>query len=157
VLFAKPDYFVILDELAGAGTHTYEALFHFMPFRVVVDPATRAVRTVRQDEANLEIRPLTPTPVRLVCGDTDPVQGWVSLGRQDVPAPVAIYRRRAALPLRAGYLLVPFGTGRVTAGLEARTVRRGDRWIIDVELAGRRRDRITMDWSSGRGPEIEKA
>lgn len=156
VLFAKPDYFLILDELAGEGTRTYEALFHFMPFRVVVDPATHAARTVRQDASNLEVRPLTTMHVHLACGETDPVQGWVSLGRQDVPAPVAIFRKRAALPLRAGYLIVPFGADRVTAGLTAHTVRHGDRWSIDVELATGRRDRITMDWSLGRGPVLEQ-
>jgi hypothetical protein len=157
VLFAKPDYFLVLDEIAGTGVHTCETLFHFMPFRVAVDPATKAVRTVRQNAANLEIRPLAATPVRLVCGDTDPVQGWVSLGGQDVPAPVAIYSQRDALPIRAGYLVVPFGAGRVTAGLDARTECRGDRWTIEVDLAGRRRDRITVDWSSGHGPELERA
>jgi hypothetical protein len=45
VLFARPDYFLILDELDGEGTHTYEALFHFMPYRVLVDPSTRSVRS----------------------------------------------------------------------------------------------------------------
>ncbi len=155
VLFAKPDYYLILDELRGEGTHTCEALFHFMPYRVVIDPSTRAVRTVRQDAPNLEVRPLTTMRVRLICGDTDPVQGWVSLKGQDVPAPVAIFRTRAALPLRTGYLLVPFGADRVTAGVTANVARRGDRWTISVELPTGRRDRIGMDWTSAGGPVLE--
>lgn len=155
VLFAKPDYFLILDELTGEGAHLCEALFHFMPYRVEIDRTTGAVRTVRQDAPNLEVRPLTPMRVRLVCGVTEPVQGWVSLGGQDVPAPVAIFGARGRLPLRTGYLLVPFGADRVTAGLSTRLSRRGERWTIDVALASGRRDRIVMDWRSPDGPVLE--
>ena len=154
VLFAKPDYFAIFDEVSGEGTHACEALFHFMPYRVVIDRSTGTVRTVRQAAANVEIRPLAPLSVRLVCGQTEPVQGWVSVGRQDVPAPVAIFRKRGALPLRTGYLIVPFGADRVTAGLEVRTVRRGDRWTIRVALPSGRSDRIVMDWASDQGPVL---
>ena len=65
--------------------------------------------------------------------------------RGDVPAPVAILRSRASLPPRPGYLIVPFGADRVTAGITARTARSGDRWSISVELPSGRRDPIGMD------------
>ena len=58
VMFVKPDYFLIFDELTGEGRRTYEALFHFMPYRVLIDPDTRAVRTGRMNPPNLEILPL---------------------------------------------------------------------------------------------------
>ena len=58
VLFVKPDYFLIFDELTGEGRHTYEAFFHFMPFRLLVDPDTGAVRTGRMNAPNLELLPL---------------------------------------------------------------------------------------------------
>ena len=36
VIFVKPDYFMVFDELTGEGSHMYEALFHFMPFRLLI-------------------------------------------------------------------------------------------------------------------------
>ncbi len=154
VVFVRPDYFIVFDELTGPGSHLYQALFHFMPFRVLVDPDTRAVRTGRMSLPNLEILPLTRMKVEVICGQSDPVQGWVSIGRQDVPAPVAVYSRRSALPIRTGYLLMPFSADRVAAGVSARVTRRGDVWSVRLDHPDGRRDRITMDWSSPQGPEL---
>jgi hypothetical protein len=148
VMFVKPDYFLIFDELAGEGRHTYEALFHFMPYRVLIDPETRAFRTGRMHPPNLEIIPMVKMSPRLVCGETDPVQGWLAISGQDVPAPVAIYKKQAALPIRAGYALVPFTEG-VSAGVATKITRRGDVWNVRVIHSDGRVDRVTMDWNAG--------
>lgn len=154
VMFVKPDYFLVLDELSGEGTRTYEALFHFMPYRVLIEPDTKAARTGRMGAANLEILPLTPMSVRLVCGQNEPVQGWLALGGQDVPAPVAIYKKKAPLPFRTGYLITPFGADRVTAGATAKVSRRGDRWTLRITRAEGKVDRIEMDWAAQEGPVL---
>ena len=154
VMFVKPGYFLLFDELLGEGTHTYEALFHFMPYRVLIDPDTRAVRTGRMSPPNLEILPLVKMTPRLVCGQNDPVQGWLAIGGQDVPAPVAIYKKRAALPFRTGYVLAPFTEG-VTAGVTAKITRKGDIWRIRIQRPDGATDRIEMDWTSGQGPVLK--
>ncbi len=153
VMFVKPDYFLIFDELTGEGRHTYEALFHFMPYRVLIDPDTKAVRTGRMDPPNLEILPLVKMTPRLVCGQNDPVQGWLAIGGQDVPAPVAIYKKQAPLPFRTRYAIVPFTEG-VTAGVTSKVTRRSDTWNVRITHPDGRQDRIRMDWSDKQGPVL---
>ena len=153
VMFVKPDYFLIFDELTGEGRRTYEALFHFMPYRVLIDPDTKAARTGRMDPPNLEIVPLTGMTPQLVCGRNDPVQGWLAIGGQDVPAPVVIYKKRTSLPFRTGYALVPFTDG-VSAGVTSRITRRGDIWNVRIAHPDGTVDRIRMDWSDTNGPVL---
>jgi hypothetical protein len=154
VMFIKPDYFVLFDELSGEGKHTYEALFHFMPYRVLIDPDTKAVRTGRMGAPNIEILPLTRISPRLVCGGTDPVQGWLAIGGQDVPAPVAIFKKQTTLPFRTGYVITPFRADRVTAGVTTKCSRRGDRWNIRIARPDGREDWVEMDWASDNGPVL---
>jgi hypothetical protein len=92
--------------------------------------------------------------VRLVCGQNEPVQGWLALGGQDIPAPVAVYKKKAPLPFRTGYVITPFGADRVTADATAKVVRRGDRWTIRITRADGGQDRIQMDWASNEGPVL---
>lgn len=153
VMFVKPDYFLIFDELTGDGRRTYEALFHFMPYRVLIDPDTGAARTGRMNPPNLEIVPLVRMTPRLVCGQNDPVQGWLAIGGQDVPAPVVIYRKRTSLPFRTGYALVPFTDG-VSAGVTSRIIRRGEAWNVRIAHPDGNVDRIRMDWSDSNGPVL---
>ena len=153
VMFVKPDYFLIFDELTGEGRRTYEALFHFMPYRVLIDPESRAVRTGRMHPPNLEVLPLVRMTPRLVCGVNDPVQGWLAIDGQDVPAPVVIYRKRTSLPFRTGYALVPFTDG-VSAGVTSRITRRGDTWNVRIAHPDGNVDRIKMDWSDSNGPVL---
>lgn len=153
VMFVKPDYFLIFDELTGEGRRTYEALFHFMPYRVLIDPDSRAVRTGRMHPPNLEVLPLVRMTPRLVCGENDPVQGWLAIDGQDVPAPVVIYRKRTSLPFRTGYALVPFTDG-VSAGVTSRITRRGDIWNVRIAHPDGKVDRIRMDWSDASGPVL---
>ncbi|MCE2436227.1 MAG: heparinase II/III family protein, partial [Candidatus Latescibacteria bacterium] len=152
-MFIKPNYFLIFDELTGEGQHTYEAFFHFMPYRVLIDPDTRAVRTGRMTPPNLEILPLINMTPRLICGQNDPVQGWLAIGGQDVPAPVAIYKKRATLPFRTGYALVPFTDG-TTAGVTSRITCHDDTWNVRITHPEGHTDRIKMDWCDTRGPVL---
>lgn len=153
VMFVKPNYFLIFDELTGEGQHTYEAFFHFMPYRVLIDPDTRAVRTGRMTPPNLEILPLVNMTPRLICGQNDPVQGWLAISGQDVPAPVAIYKKRATLPFRTAYALVPFTDG-TTAGVTSRITRRDDTWNVRITHPDSSVDRIKMDWCDTQGPML---
>jgi hypothetical protein len=154
VLFVKPDYFVVFDELQGEGRHTYEALFHFMPFRVLVDPVTKAVRTGRMNAANLEILPLVRMSPSLICGQNDPVQGWLAMSGEDIPAPVAIYKKQAKLPFRTGYVIYPFGEGQVTAGISTRISKKGDIWTVLITHSDGKQDRVKIDWSGNGAPEL---
>ncbi len=128
VLFVRPDYWLIADEVEGEGQHDLAALFHFTPMQLAAEADTGRVRSERLELPNLEIVPVpagaAPKP-RIVCGARDPVQGWAVFGagrgRENLPAPTAIYEARAALPWRCAWLLIPF-TGRTVAAVEVRAV-----------------------------------
>lgn len=150
ILFVKPRFYVVFDELSGSGNHLYEALFHLMPFRAVADPAGGAVRTVRHDAANMEILSVGGVVARLVCGSTDPVQGWVSINHQDVPAPTAVFSRTGALPFRCAYVLYPFPESRVTAEAAVTAEAGGDLWRLGVATP-EGSWRVEMDWAGRKG------
>jgi len=110
------DYFLIADRLTGEGAHTYEALWHFMPMRVIIDPATKAARTRRLGRANLDLLPLHPEKVsaEIITGGLSPVQGWVAEGgreRDSIPAPTAIYTRHGRAPATLDWALLPYPDG----------------------------------------------
>lgn len=96
VLFIKPDFWVMLDRLTAVdgNEHTYDALFHFdCPVK------TDGVRVVTQNagEANLTLlaRSDAALTVKVIEGQQDPVQGWLTNGISSVrPAPVAVYQAR---------------------------------------------------------------
>ncbi len=142
VLFLRPDYWLVTDEVEGEGEHDLAALFHFAPMQVAAEPETGRVRSERLNRPNLEIVPAPVGPLarpRLVTGRREPVQGWVVQGvrasvapgrpgrvgsgghdnGESVPAPTAVYEIRTALPWRAAWLLVPF-VGRTAAEVEVR-------------------------------------
>lgn len=112
VLFIKPDFWVMMDRLTAVDgkEHAYEALFHFdCPVRA---DALR-VFTQNPGEANLTVlaRPDTGLAVRIVQGQQDPVQGWLTKGIGAVrPAPVAIYRAQGKTVYLL-YVLAPAPAG----------------------------------------------
>jgi hypothetical protein len=109
VLFVKPRYWVLVDDLEGGAHHQVELRFQFGPADVRVEPelwarATSAGRV-------LLVRPFSTVPlgVRLNRGGRRPVEGWVSPDYgQRRPSPVVVYRAAARLPLRLLTLLLPW-------------------------------------------------
>ena len=110
VLFARPDYFVLLDKVTGAGEHTCEAFFHFAPIEVDLQPDGSA-RAVGTNGAALHLIPLLTEQLQAekIVGATDPVQGWVVIkeGRSPVEAPVVLHRKAGPLPQRFLTVLYP--------------------------------------------------
>jgi hypothetical protein len=94
VLFIKPDFWVMLDRLTAidGNEHTYEALFHFdCPVRA--DGLRVLTQNAGQPNLTLLARSGSDLSVKIVEGQEDPVQGWLTKGISAVrPAPVAIYR-----------------------------------------------------------------
>lgn len=145
VVFVKPDYWLVIDELDGSHRHRAEFYWHFTPMRVEADGPR--VRSKRFATSNLEIAPLLepPTGLRIACGELDPVQGWVA-GNGSIPAPCAIYRFDVELPLRQIWALVPYESG-TSAGLEAqRLPTHPGATALSLAFADGRRDLFAIRW-----------
>jgi hypothetical protein len=108
VLFVKPRYWVIVDDLEGAQHHAVELRFQFGPVEVALgqDLWTRATAGGR----GLLVRPFATAPLQagLRRGSDEPMEGWVSADYgQRQPAPVVVYATAARLPVRLVTLVLP--------------------------------------------------
>jgi hypothetical protein len=129
-------YWLICDVITGAGLHRCENFWHF--------PATMAEWggdepgcTVGGDAQRLRIVPLLEDGVdaKLICGSTEPYQGWVSseYGHK-APAPVLICERTGALPTLFATVLAPLRCATTPKVAIARLdVRRGASLLSSAE------------------------
>lgn len=109
VLFVKPRYWLVVDDLRGAAEHRVELRFQFAPAAVSVDPELWA-RARTPDGRGLLVRPFAPVPLKgeIHEGELAPIRGWVSPEYgQRRPAPLVIYSAVAGLPLRVVTVLWP--------------------------------------------------
>lgn len=96
VLFIKPDFWVMMDRLTAVDgkEHTYEPMFHF-DCPVKADGLRVVTQNPGQPNLTVLTRPLAGLSVRIVEGQEEPVQGWLTKGISAVrPAPVATYEVR---------------------------------------------------------------
>jgi hypothetical protein len=109
VIFVKPAYWILVDDLTGTGRHEIDLTFQFGPLNVQLGPHPWARAETASGRA-LWISPFPSAPVRptLKCGDLSPIRGWISrdYGRRE-PAPMLIYSSTVALPWRIVTLLLP--------------------------------------------------
>ena len=116
VLFVKPRYWLVVDDLQGAAEHRVELRFQFAPMEVTVDPTLWA-RAYGPRGRGLLIRPFAMVALKAEVreGEVAPIQGWVSPDYgQRRPAPVLIYSAVTCLPLRIVTLLLPIEQRQVT-------------------------------------------
>jgi hypothetical protein len=108
ILFVKPDYWVIVDELQTSTPHRYCTLFHTVPEMTLRrGTGNRAILSTASNAPALYLIPATLCcsvegtvlpEMRWVKGDEDPIQGWYSpSSRRKSPAGVVIYEWAAAL------------------------------------------------------------
>jgi heparinase II/III-like protein len=114
LMFVRPNYWIVVDELNGSGDHRFDFLYHFAPGAelFVLDDERRGEVDcrVRCGSAALQLYMYGSAPVRTeaVCGESDPVQGWASsLYGQRVPSPVLTATVRGVAPVYAMTFLTP--------------------------------------------------
>ena len=116
VIFVKPGYWLLVDDLAGAARHQIDLLFQFADINVQLGPHPWARATTSAGRV-LWISPFPSAPVHpsLKCGEVSPIRGWVApeYGRTQ-PAPMLIYSFNVALPWRIVTLLLPDRQGLVS-------------------------------------------
>lgn len=109
VLFVKPRYWVVVDDLDGTAQHRVEVRFQFAPMPVTVD-ASGWAKACGYGGGVLFVRAFAAIPLKaeLLQGQIAPIQGWVSPDYgQRQPAPTLMYSTTARLPLRIVTLLAP--------------------------------------------------
>lgn len=109
VIFVKPGYWILVDDLTGAARHQVDLMFQFEPLDVTLGPHPWA----RAETANghvLWISPYPAGPIQTAVkrGELSPPRGWISphYGQRS-PAPMLIYSCAVALPWRIVTLLLP--------------------------------------------------
>lgn len=119
VFFAKPEYWVVVDTMTGEGEHCFSLCFHLGPgLEPVLDSTTGTLCTTNGSMASLAIVPLAMAGMeaRIVQGQTDPIQGWVSFfSGEKQEAPVLCYRYRGAVPVQLCTLLYPAPPGQTAS------------------------------------------
>jgi hypothetical protein len=110
VVFVKPDYWVIVDDLEATASHRVELTFQFAPDVKMTAGPEPWIRAETRQGHTLWVLAIASTPVETVisCGETKPPRGWVSAdyGLRE-PAPSVTFTSVAPLPWRAMTLLVP--------------------------------------------------
>jgi hypothetical protein len=153
ILFSRPDLVIVADTLiptdpADTRSHSYEARWHLLPARTVVDPSTRAVTTADPGLPNLAVIPLRADSleVRAVSAQTDPeLLGWhvrKDMDPQYVPATTVTHTRRGPGTQTFLTLLYPL---RPDTPNPMKTVISLDDTGTRVTLADGRRLTITVD------------
>ena len=116
VLFVKPDYWVLVDDVGftenekrGSDPHQIDLGFQFAPMSVSV-VRDRWARALTPAGNTFWIGTFVAAAMKphIKSGELAPIRGWVSSDYgQRTPAPVLVYAAQAALPWRSITLLMP--------------------------------------------------
>jgi len=115
IIFAKPDYWIVVDYLQASGTHEFEFLFHLAP-SIVVDEVSAASVILRSKEngARLILRALAEREFKttVVTGEDAPIQGWYSDDHhKKCPSPTLVFQTRGRSSTCVPWLLYPLPNG----------------------------------------------
>jgi hypothetical protein len=112
VLFVKPRFWLVVDDLDGSTEHRIDLRFQFAPMDVTLE-ADCGARARGPRGHGLLVRPLATVPLKgeILEGCLDPPQGWIAphYGQRH-PAPLLVYSAVATLPFRLVTLLWPIST-----------------------------------------------
>lgn len=107
VLFVKPEYWLVSDELTGSGEHQASIFFHFAP-GVSVQLMDHGCLATNGTERFLLLFVAPGARFRLATGEESPIQGWYSTdyGHRQ-PATVLLGEFQSTMPQQFHWLLWP--------------------------------------------------
>jgi hypothetical protein len=128
VVFAKPEFWVVIDDITGTGRHTVDLSFQFAPLAVELT-APNCCRVETERGSVLWVLPIASASITTAIrsGETEPMRGWISTRYgQKQPSPALVCSASGAVPLRFITVLYPTrDRSRVAPAVEA--VREQDR------------------------------
>lgn len=145
ILFVRPDYWLVRDEISGSGAHTYDQNWHFAADAdPVVDERTKRGHTGYDSEGNMLIIPLKPDAVECRSFDFFIAAKRMEGGKSDVPARGIRYSASGDPPVVFDTLLYPY-QGSQPPSVFVKLVRptSGPAGTIGLEItAGRKADYV---------------
>jgi hypothetical protein len=145
IVFVKPNYWFIRDELIGDGEHQVDRYFHFAPGEVSYDVNARVIRTQPSVGGGLAVLTVEQqgTVVEILQVGAQPSDGWLAIGyEKKVRAPIARYRTYGRLPIALHTLLIPVHVGTLNMQVDVKPVCGRVRSSVSqaflVQLGGRR-------------------
>jgi heparinase II/III-like protein len=109
VIFVKPRYWLVIDDLMGQASHGVDIRFQFAPMKVRIDGGGW-VRATLDGRHGLLMRTFASAPMEADIreGCRTPLEGWLSPNYGQLePAPVLVYSMATELPVRVVTLLWP--------------------------------------------------
>jgi hypothetical protein len=109
ILYLKPHFWLVIDDLEAKQEHTYDQYFHFGPEAILNDDGL-TVTARYPNGAGIKVKPVNENLLSKVSfkGNTNPIQGWVSYDYGvKVPADVIKYTVKAG-KIQLATLLIPF-------------------------------------------------
>lgn len=95
ILFVKPHYWLLVDEMHSAQPHHYQILFHAHPeIEVSLKDQSRILMNSGDKQNQLYLLPVCSEnyTTSLLKGSREPIQGWYSKGHQKkIPSPVVAF------------------------------------------------------------------
>jgi hypothetical protein len=114
VVFLKPDYWLIHDELWGEGEHQIDRYFHFTAKEIVRQRDGTAIHAGSPNGGNLAVISVERKGIAVQSnlGGNEPEDGWLAMSYgKKMQAPVVRCSTRATLPIALNTLLLPFRNG----------------------------------------------
>jgi hypothetical protein len=111
VVFLKPDYWLIRDELWGEGEHQIDRYFHFSAVEITLQGDGTSIHARSPFGKNLAVIPIEKQGmvVESKRGGNDPEDGWLAMGYgRKMEAPVVRCSTKSTLPIALNTLLIPF-------------------------------------------------
>jgi len=109
VIFVKPRYWLLIDDLTGNATHRIDIRFQFAPMDIRID-SSGWVRATLDGRQGLMMRAFAAVTLDADVreGRRNPLEGWISPNYGQLePAPTVVYSATTALPQRVVTLLWP--------------------------------------------------
>lgn len=84
LVFIRPNYWIVLDELRGRGDHKFDFLYHFAPEAelIVFDDERRGEvdcrASIKESGLQMFLYGSSAVQAEALCGHTEPLQGWSS-------------------------------------------------------------------------------
>lgn len=149
-IFAKPDYWVIVDYLNASELHDYSFLFHLAPDIIIgsLDGAAAILRAPSAS-ATMVLKALTNKDMdaSIITGEEAPIQGWYSPDHhRKRPAPTLEFKVSGGSSLCVPWLLYPLPPGEDPADVQVTFSESDVKQGIEFVIAhGNIRDTFTVN------------